>query len=108
MEIELIFSQIGRYFQTISIFCSALTCANVLCAENRVCVECEPNECNTYTCDNPDGNGKSCAEVCLNPGPRCICKPYTHEVNNRCVPLVCNKLALIYPSDIPIEIIPSI
>lgn len=68
-----------------------LTCANVRCAENRECVECEPNECNTYTCDNPDGNGAiACSDVCLDPGPRCICRPNFEEIDGECVPLICD------------------
>lgn len=27
-------------------------------------MECQPNECNTHTSDNPNGNGKFCTEMC--------------------------------------------
>lgn len=69
-----------------------ITCANVRCGFNTTCVDCEPNECNTYTCENPNGKGKVCTDICKNPGPRCICRPeFYKEPGGRCVPLKCNK-----------------
>lgn len=66
-----------------------ITCANVRCGANSECVGCAQNNCNTYTCEKP--NGGVCTRICNNPGAHCICIKGHHrdEATGQCVPLKC-------------------
>lgn len=56
-----------------------------------MCTTCEPNACNTYNCNNRDGNGRVCTALCKITPPTCICKPGYRRVTPGapCTPLQC-------------------
>lgn len=67
-----------------------ITCANVRCRANSKCFECAQNNCNTYTCEQP--NGGICTTICEDPGAHCICdKGFSlNKKSGECVQLKCN------------------